>query len=218
MYFRQFFDPRTSAMSYLLAPAGADTAVAIDPNPDPYQALLLKSLLAERRLDLRTILLTHVHGDTLERLADLYPAVPLLAGAPPDGGERYRAAVDGHSVRLDAETIRVIATPGHTSFSVSYLWRDRLFCGDALELGGCGLAEGDACDPGRMYDSVVHRLFTLSDEVLLFPGHDFHGRTVSTIGEERQRNPFFLPRSRDAFMAAFRERQRPKPAGFRFDA
>lgn len=216
MYFRQFFDPQTSAMGYLLAPADGDVAVAIDPNPDPCQALLLQSLLAERRLDLRMILLTHVHGDMLARLADLYPAIPLLAGAPPGGGEGYRAAVDGDMLALGAEPIRVIATPGHTPFSVSYLWQDRLFCGDALELGGCGRAEGEACDPGRIYDSVVDRLFVLPDEVLVFPGHDVHGRTVSTIGEERQRNPFFLPRSRDAFISAFRERQRPKPAGFRF--
>lgn len=218
MYFRQFFDPRTSAMSYLLAPAGGTAAVAVDPNPDPCQALLLQSLLAERRLELRMILLTHVHGDTLERLAHLYPAVSLVAGAPRGGGESYRAAVDGEALHLDAEPIRVIATPGHTPFSVSYLWQDRLFCGDALELGGCGLAEGEGCDPGRIYDSVVDRLFVLPDEVLVFPGHDAHGRTVSTVGEERQRNPFFLPRSRDAFITAFRERQRPKPAGFRFDS
>ena len=46
-----------------------------------------------------------------------------------------------------------------------------------------------------------------SDEVLVLPGHDFHGRTVSTIGEERRRNPYFLARSRDAFVAAFRARQ-----------
>lgn len=217
MYFRQLFDPRTSAMSYLLAPEDGGGAVAIDPNPDSSQALLLQSLLAERRLDLRMILLTHVHGDTLERLGDFYPAVLLLAGAPVGGNEGCRAAVDGDMLRLDAETIRVIATPGHTPCSVSYLWRDRLFCGDALELGGCGLGEGEACDPGRIYDSVVDRLFVLPDEVLVFPGHDARGRTVSTIGEERQRNPFFLPRSRDAFIAAFRERQRPKPAGGRFD-
>lgn len=217
MYFRQFFDPRTSAMSYLLAPADADDAVAIDPNPDPCQALLLKSLLAERRFELRMILLTHVHGDMLARLAGLYPAVPLLAGVRPGGDGCDRAVADGDTLRLGAETIRVIATPGHTPCSVSYLWRDRLFCGDALELGGCGLAEGEAGDPGRIYDSVVDRLFVLPDEVLVFPGHDAHGRTVSTIGEERRRNPFFLPRSRDAFVTAFRERQRPKPAGFRFD-
>ncbi len=218
MYFRQFFDPRTSAMSYLLAPAGGAAAVAVDPNPDPCQALLLQSLLAERGFELRMILLTHVHGDMLERLAHLYPAVLLVAGAPPGGGERYRAVAAGDMLLVDAEPIRVIATPGHTPFSVSYLWQDRLFCGDALELGGCGLAEGGICDPGRMYDSVVDRLFVLPDEVLVFPGHDVHGRTVSTIGEERQRNPFFLSRSRDAFMTAFRERQRPKPPGFRFDA
>ena len=51
-------------------------------------------------------------------------------------------------------------------------------------------SQDDEAEPGRIYDSVTRRLFTLSDEVLVFPGHDFHGRTVSTIGEERRANPF----------------------------
>jgi glyoxylase-like metal-dependent hydrolase (beta-lactamase superfamily II) len=83
------------------------------------------------------------------------------------------------------------------------LWQDRIFCGDALELGGCGQVENGECDPGRLYDSVMNRLFVLPDETLVFPGHDFHGRTVSTIGEERRCNPFFAARSRDAFLSRY---------------
>jgi glyoxylase-like metal-dependent hydrolase (beta-lactamase superfamily II) len=207
MYFRQLFDSGTAAISYLLADPPNAGAVAIDPNPDPCHGLLLKSLLAERKLELGLILLTHTHGDSLEGLAEQYPGAEIIAGTQPRSPGGYRAAIDDEIFCFGNERIRVIATPGHTAFSVSYLWRDRLFCGDALELGGCGLSEDRECDPGRIYDSVTTRLFALPDEALVFPGHDFHGRTVSTIGEERQRNPFFLARSRDAFVTAFRARQ-----------
>ena len=105
------------------------------------------------------------------------------------------------------------ATPGHTVCSVSYLWQDRVFCGDALELGGCSQAKDSDCDPGRLYDSVLNQLFMLPDETLVFPGHDFHGRTVSTIGEERRHNPFFQPHSRDRFVSRYRALQ-PAPASF----
>ena len=218
MYFRQFFDPRSAAMSYLVADPSSGQAVLIDPNPDPCQALVFQALLAERRLELAMVLHTHIHDPVLDAVADPFPDSEVVAGAVPNPGDGFRQAIDGEMLNFGNETIRVMATPGHTPASVSYLWHDRLFCGDALELGGCTRAETGEGDPGRLYDSVTTRLFLLSDEVLVFPGHDFQGRTVSTIGEERRRNPFFLARSRDAFVAAFRarqqdERRRPAFAG-----
>lgn len=204
MYFRQFFDPVTSAMSYLLADPAARVAALIDPVCDPCQVLIFRALLAERELELALVLLTHVHGDTLAELLAPYPGVRVVAGAAAAGGQTAR---DGDCLHLGAETIRVIATPGHTPHSVSFLWRDRLFCGDALELGGCAASVAGEGDPGQLFDSVTRRLFNLADETLVFPGHDFNGRTVSTIGEERRRNPFFQSLNRDAFVAALHARE-----------
>ena len=213
MYFRQFFEPDQAAMSYLLADPATGQAVAIDPRPDPCQALLLSALLAERHFDLGFILLTHVHVDPGNSLPDLYPGAQVIIGR---GGRRLsgqRAVAHGEQLQVGEADIRVIATPGHTACSVSYLWQDRVFCGDALELGGCSQAKDNDCDPGRLYDSVLNQLFMLPDETLVFPGHDFHGRTVSTIGEERRHNPFFQPHSRDRFVSRYRALQ-PAPERF----
>ena len=193
MYFRQFFDATSTAMSYLIADSATSAAAAIDPSADPCQSLVLKALLAERGLSLQLVLLTHTHGEAADDYAEHYPGTRIV------GGHR---ACHGDLLGFGSEAIRVIATPGHTADSLSYLWRDRLFCGDALALGGCP-RQADDCDPRRIYDSVVDRLFVLPAETLVFPGHDAHGRTVSTIGEERTRNPFFLARSRDTFVTAF---------------
>ncbi len=205
MYFRQFHDTTSAAMSYLIADSSSGVAVAIDPTPDPCRGLVLKALLAERGFALALILLTHTHGGVADDFLAHYPGAGIVVG--PQG---LRASV-GQQVRhgevlgFGNEVIQVIATPGHTADSLSYLWRDRLFCGDALALGGCPLqTDDDDCDPRSIYDSVVDRLFALPAETLVFPGHDAQGRTVSTIGEERSRNPFFLARSRDAFVTAFR--------------
>lgn len=112
---------------------------------------MLSALLAERRFDLGFILLTHAHVDPGNNLPDLYPGAQVIIGgrAPP-----FRAACRGPrraQLQVGEEEIRVIATPGHTACSVSYLWQDRVFCGDALELGGCSQAKDSDCDPGRLY-------------------------------------------------------------------
>jgi len=203
MYFRQFFDSANAAMSYLLADLPTGQAVAIDPSPDPCQTLVLKSLLAERGLALELIMLTHTHGQAADDLSDHYPGAKILVGKRTRSKTGDRFVEHGEMLHCGNQSIQVIATPGHTADSLSFLWLDRLFCGDALELGGCARNADEDCDPGSLYDSVVRRLFELPDEILVFPGHDFHGRTVSTIGEERTRNPFFLSRSRDEFITAF---------------
>ena len=103
-------------------------------------------------------------------------------------------------------------TPGHTPGCVSYHWRDRIFCGDVLELGGCGQAV-DETDAGAMYDSVRKRIYGLPGETLVFPGHDYSGRTVSTVAEERQRNTVFCELSRDRFIEHLaRVEKRPRLA------
>lgn len=204
MYFRQFHDTTSAAMSYLIADATSGVAVAIDPTPDPCQGLVLKALLAERGFSLALILLTHTHGGVPDDFLTHYPGVGIVVGPQRQPASVGQQARDGEVLGFGRESIRVIATPGHTADSLSYLWHDRLFCGDALALGDCPRQTDDDCDPRSIYDSVVDRLFALPAETLVFPGHDAHGRTVSTIGEERSRNPFFLARSRDAFVTAFR--------------
>ena len=204
MYFRQFHDTTSAAMSYLIADTASRVAAAIDPTPAPCQGLVLKALLAERGFSLALILLTHTHGGVADDFLAHYPGAGIVVGPQGPRASAGRQVRHGEVLGFGNEVIQVLATPGHTADSLSYLWRDRLFCGDALALGGCPLQTDDDCDPRSIYDSVVDRLFALPAETLVFPGHDAQGRTVSTIGEERSRNPFFLARSRDAFVTAFR--------------
>jgi len=82
----------------------------------------------------------------------------------------------------------VLYTPGHTMGDVSYLVEDRVLTGDALLIGGCGRTDFQEGDAGRLYDSVTGRLFTLPPDTLVYPGHDYHGNTVSTIAREKATN------------------------------
>lgn len=210
VFFRQLFDARRSALTYVLADRQAGRALLIDPLPD--DRVLLAALLHEQGLKLQAVLRTHRHLNDPERVR--FPleafgpdATRLRLGRPGEVATdpRDHLLKDGELIRFGQETLSVIATPGHTPCSASFLWRDRLFCGDALHLGGCPPCGDPGSDAGAMYDSVTTRLFTLPGETLVFPGHDLEGRTVSTIGEERRRNHAFSGRSRESFVNALLE-------------
>jgi glyoxylase-like metal-dependent hydrolase (beta-lactamase superfamily II) len=199
MYFRQLYAPESFALTYLLADPRHRDAVVIDPQPQQDEILL--ALLAERDLRLNLVLRTHMHAQDVRQCDALcrHTGAELVIGAAASCLDAKRKVNHGDTLVFGDEVLRVLATPGHTPESMSYLWRDRLFCGDALAIRACSAADDPACDLGRMYDSVTHRLFLLPDETLVFPGHEVDGRTVSTIAEERSRNPYFANQSRDAF-------------------
>jgi glyoxylase-like metal-dependent hydrolase (beta-lactamase superfamily II) len=203
MYFRQLYDTHRSALSYVLADPEQGEAVLIDPLVE--DQVLLAAILQEQGLRLRWVAHTHGHTPAHVQAEALGPIsrhaysrqIARFDAAPPSG---LSYVDDGDVLPFGKERLRVIATPGHTPCSISFLWRDRLFCGDALHLGGCPPCNDPHSDAGAMYDSVTARLLTLPGETLVFPGHDLEGRSVSTIAEERRRNKAFSGRSRDAFM------------------
>src|SRR4029078_10038097 len=101
---------------------------------------------------------------------------------------------DGDSLRLGAIVLEVLSTPGHTEGCLSYRAGengvfDRVFTGDALLIRGCGRTDFQGGSATLLYHSVRTKLFTLSDTTLVYPAHDYSGRTVSTIGEEKRHNP-----------------------------
>ena len=198
--FRQLFDPCSSSYTYLLADAGAREAVIIDCTRS--QTVTVLALLDELGLRLSYALQTHVHDGEEDAAAALRArtraraALGVDCGAPwADEGLRH-----GDGVVFGNQEIRVLGTPGHTRGCVSYLWQDRVFTGDALQIGGCGLPDPHSGDAGVLFDSITRRLFVLPAETLVYPAHDYRGRTVSTIGEERAHNPYFAQRTRDEFI------------------
>jgi glyoxylase-like metal-dependent hydrolase (beta-lactamase superfamily II) len=106
----------------------------------------------------------------------------------------------GERFTVGALEFRVLETPGHTPESVSYLLGDRVFTGDALLIGTCGRTDFQGGDPGQLYDSVHAHLFTLPDATVVFPAHDYQGKTSSTIGVERASNARLVGRTRAEFI------------------
>jgi sulfur dioxygenase len=210
--FRQLFDPESCTLTYLLADPLTGDAVLIDTVRERVGAYV--SQLQEMNLQLACILETHAHADHITGAAGLQE----LTGATTATGESAAAACadrilgEGDSIVFGNEVLRVIPTPGHTPGSVTYRWRDRLFTGDTLTIGGCGRTDFQGGDPGRLYDSITQHLFTLPDETLVYPGHDYKGLRVSCIGQERDTNPRLAGLSREEFVGLMNNLRLPPPA------
>ncbi len=212
MLFKQLFDQETWTYTYLIAdPIGKD-AVLIDPVNTHIDEYI--ELLTAHGLHLKYSLETHVHADhitasgLLRQRLGTPTGVSGLCGAESadiqiQDGDIFKFAGD--------EQIRVIATPGHTRGSISFLWRDRLFTGDSLLIGGCGRTDFQGGDAGALYDCITQRLFTLPDETLVYPGHDYQQRRVSSIMQERTTNPRLAGKTREQFIEIMNNLNLPKP-------
>jgi glyoxylase-like metal-dependent hydrolase (beta-lactamase superfamily II) len=200
MLFKQIRNAPTGTYAYLLADHDHRIGVVVDPVVDSRDVLL--ALIGDLGLDLRYILLTHLHRDTGRSAAALRDRTgSAIVASVACGNPVVDVPVDhGDRLGFGDEAIDVIGTPGHTPCSISFCCRDRLFTGDTLLLGSCGDTAQPDADPGRLFDSVTGCLFALPPETLVFPGFDAAGRTVSTIAEERATNPRFAGRSREAFV------------------
>jgi glyoxylase-like metal-dependent hydrolase (beta-lactamase superfamily II) len=204
MIFRQLFDPETSSYSYLLADGASRDAVLIDPVLEQCERDV--ALLRELELRLRVTLETHVHADHVTGAGRLRETLGSRVGAGAATGVRGADLVlrDGELVRFGRHALEVRATPGHTRGCVSYVHHGAglAFTGDALLVRGCGRTDFQEGDARTLFRSVRERLLTLPDEVLLYPGHDYKGRTVTTVGEEKRWNARLgLAVTEDAFVA-----------------
>jgi len=212
MFFRQLFDYESKTYTYLIADPKTQEAVLVDPVLE--QVERDRNLLQELGFKLRYCLETHIHADHITGTAKLRELTGGLAVLP----EKVQVTCadkfirDGEILLIGSILIQAIATPGHTDSHMAYrVNNDRVLTGDALFIRGCGRTDFQGGDAGILFDSVTQRLFTLPDETLVYPAHDYRGCTASTIGEERRWNPRFAGRDRASFIELMTNLELPKP-------
>jgi glyoxylase-like metal-dependent hydrolase (beta-lactamase superfamily II) len=193
MIFRQLFEPKASAYTYLIGCEDTREAILIDPVLETVDRDL--QLLDELGLALNYTIETHIHADHVSGAARLREATGCRCALPAkSGAEQVDLAVrEGAPIAVGGLRLEPLYTPGHTDDHHSYLLEApdgaRVFTGDALMIDGCGRTDFQNGDSATLYRSVHDKLFSLSDETLVYPGHDYQQRRVSSIGQEKARNP-----------------------------
>ncbi len=200
MIFRQLFDPISSTYTYLLAERTGGEALLIDPVRDNVEQYL--QAIEELDLQLVTAIDTHVHADHITGLGLLRDST----GCATALGEQTRAQCvslrikEDDILRADGLELRAIYTPGHTDDSYSFVMNDRVFTGDTLLIRGTGRTDFQNGDPATQYDSLFNKILRLPDHTQVYPAHDYNGRTVSSIGEEKRLNPRLQVKSKQAYI------------------
>ena len=207
----QLFDPASCTYTYVLADEGAREALIIDPVDEQ----LARDLAALRELGLKLAwtLETHTHADHITS-AGLLAEHTGARTAAPEGCGIGTAAVqlkDGDVLRFGAEELKALHTPGHTGGSMSYLWRGHAFTGDTLLINGCGRTDFQSGSAAALYRSITEVLFALPDATTVWPGHDYNGRSHSTIGAEKTGNARVAGKTLAEFKAIMDELNLPKP-------
>ena len=211
MIFKQFIDPASSTLTYLIASSRGAEALIIDPVLDGVDEYL--KFLGENSLKLVVALDTHVHADHrtgLGKLRSLTRCMTCMSHKA-DTNIVSRRLVHGDKVSIQGISLDVIETPGHTDDSCSYYMQGMVFTGDTLFIRGNGRTDFQNGDPGELFDSLEEHLFKLPDATVVWPAHDYKGEHMSTIGREKQENPRYAGKTREEFVDIMNNLNLPNP-------
>ena len=189
MRIEQLFDPATSTYSYLLWDEKTKQAALIDSVKEQLSRDI--KFIKQLGLELKYTLETHIHADHVTGSGLLRDEFNSQAAVHKNSESECADILlsDGDTLNLGEQSIDVIYTPGHTNTDISYRIEGVLFTGDALLINGCGRTDFQSGDAKALYHSITQKLFTLDDETIVYPGHDYNGFTSSTIGREKAFNP-----------------------------
>ena len=211
MIFKQVFDTKSSTYTYIIASAKGREALIIDPvieNVDSYI-----SLLNELDLKLVKIIDTHIHADHITgatKLKQITNCSTIMGEHTPADAVEIKVK-DDEIIKIDQIEIKAMYTPGHTSDSYSFLMENYLFSGDTLLINGTGRTDFQNGSSKDAYNSIFNRLLKLSDETILYPGHDYNGKESSTIGNEKKFNPRLQVKNVDEYVELMSNLNLAKP-------
>ena len=199
MIFNQFFDPISSTFTYLISSGKGREALIIDPvleNTSDYISFL-------KKLDLKLVKVidTHIHADHISGLKELHQQTDcaILMGEKSPSEVVTIKVKDNEKIKIENIELTSMYTPGHTDCSYSFFMNDRIFTGDTLLISGTGRTDFQNGNSVDQYHSLFNRILKLPDKTFVYPAHDYKGKKVSTIGDEKENNPRLKVKSAEQY-------------------
>lgn len=211
MIFKQLFDMETCTFTYVIASGVGREGIIIDPVDTHIDQYV--QLVKELGLKLVASVDTHVHADHITasgRLREKTQCESVI-------GDQSKAECvslkikENEAIDFDGLSLKALYTPGHTDDSYSFTVGDKVFTGDTLLIRGTGRTDFQNGDAAAQYDSIMNKLFSLPEQTLVYPAHDYHGRTSSTIWEEKRFNPRLQVASEQEYIDLMASLDLPKP-------
>jgi hydroxyacylglutathione hydrolase len=203
MFFKQI-QQHGDNFSYIIADESAKEAAVVDSS---FNAGAIGKILNSNNFKLKYIINTHGHSDHTAGNSELQNMFGGKIVAHRQSRVNFNVVVDdGDVLKVGNVSLRVIYTPGHTPDSICLLVNSKkLLTGDTLFVGECGRTDLAGGNSKSMYDSLFNKLLKLSDDVEVYPGHDYGNTPYSSIGEERHSNYILKPRSLEEFVEFIKE-------------
>jgi glyoxylase-like metal-dependent hydrolase (beta-lactamase superfamily II) len=199
-------------LSYVIGCEETRAAVIVD--PEARQLERYRSIASTTGLSVRYLVDTHTHADHFSGVHELARRLDV-----PSAMHRNSAAPfvdvrldDGDMLLVGNLRVQVMHTPGHTDDSMVLRVDDRLLTGDTLLIGGTGRTDLPTGDAAALHESLFEHVLRLPDTLRVFPAHDYHGRSSSTLGEERATNPRLQRSDREAFVEMMKSLDLEMPA------
>lgn len=209
---RPLYDLESGTWTYLALDKESKQSVLIDPVLERFDRDL--ALLQELGYTLSTTIDTHMHADHITSAGVFREKTNSESFASKHSGATCASKFlnDGDLFNIGNLKFRVIHTPGHTPCSISLLLNGKyLFSGDALFVRGCGRTDFQGGSADDLYKSITEKLFTLPDDTIVLPGHDYKGFLSTTIGEEKKWNPRIAGKSLTQFKEIMDNLNLPEP-------
>ncbi len=231
LYFKQLLSGRDFAtddmiaqqmvnFAYLLGDRQTKEAVIVDP---AYDVAGLLSILEADGMTCVGVLGTHYHADhiggnmmghNINGIADLLertdvpihlqePELEFVTKTTGLGADQLVGHSSGDKVMVGEIEIELIHTPGHTPGSQCFLVDNHLVSGDTLFLDGCGRTDLPGGDAEELYHSLTGRLSKVPDDATLFPGHLYSPQPSRSMGETRELNVVYKPKSVEQWLMMF---------------
>lgn len=189
MLLRQLFDRASCTYTYLLADEDSLEGVIIDAVVEHNDRDL--KLISELGIELKYALETHIHADHISGAKNITAetGANFALSASSNHGRADVLLEDNDILEFGKYRIDALKTPGHTSTCMTYHCHGRLFTGDTILIRGCGRTDFQEGSAETLFKSIHDKIYSYPDDTLIYPGHDYAGRTTSTVGEEKRYNP-----------------------------